>query len=137
MAEDTPEQDGTEDLIAGLEEGDIKPNFYEGGFKTWECALDLARLVIGHGQDGEVFSEDDGGDDWHVIEVCAFFRFYGFECFFLLTYDSSVLGLLFRLLRCSHGYFGELRLSRGNGFILPSRTITLLFSDLLRYRICS
>ena len=44
MAEDNEGHDNAE-LISGLEEGDLKPNFYEGGFKTWECALDLAKLV--------------------------------------------------------------------------------------------
>ncbi|KAL8860086.1 MAG: hypothetical protein Q9178_003350 [Gyalolechia marmorata] len=27
---------------AGLSTDDIKPNIYEGGFKTWECSIDLA-----------------------------------------------------------------------------------------------
>jgi protein-histidine N-methyltransferase len=38
MAEDSAGHDN-EELIAGIEKGDITPNFYEGGFKTWECAL--------------------------------------------------------------------------------------------------
>ena len=25
---------------------DIKENEYEGGFKTWECAIDLANMVV-------------------------------------------------------------------------------------------
>lgn len=65
MAEDN-DHDGAEqtndELISGLDEGDIKPNFYEGGFKTWECALDLAKRVV-----------DGGGQSEHgelrVIEV--------------------------------------------------------------------
>lgn len=57
---DSKEQTNDE-LISGLEQGDIKPNFYEGGFKTWECALDLARCVIGDG-----YREDWG---WRFIEV--------------------------------------------------------------------
>lgn len=44
MAEDNNDDD-SESMIAGLEKGDLKPNFYEGGFKTWECALDLAGYV--------------------------------------------------------------------------------------------
>lgn len=64
MAEDS-EQDN-EELISGLEHGDLKPNFYEGGFKTWECALDLAKRVVGDYAVGEV----DG--DRHVIEVGVF-----------------------------------------------------------------
>lgn len=70
MAEDSAGQDSNEDLIAGLEEGDIKPNFYEGGFKTWECALDLARLVASEDVLGP--SEvGDGPEDQRVIEVCV------------------------------------------------------------------
>jgi protein-histidine N-methyltransferase len=58
MAEDAPDHD---ELISGLEQGDLKPNFYEGGFKTWECALDLARLVL---------ATDQGEADMaHVIEL--------------------------------------------------------------------
>ncbi|ODM19847.1 hypothetical protein SI65_04833 [Aspergillus cristatus] len=63
MAEDS-EQDN-EELISGLEHGDLKPNFYEGGFKTWECALDLAKRVVGDGAVTDV----DG--DYHIIEVGA------------------------------------------------------------------
>lgn len=65
MAEDS-EQDN-EELISGLEHGDLKPNFYEGGFKTWECAMDLAKRVVGDYAVGDV----DG--DCHIIEVGAFF----------------------------------------------------------------
>ncbi|RMJ26313.1 hypothetical protein PHISP_02799 [Aspergillus sp. HF37] len=65
MAEDSAGQDSNEELIAGLEEGDIKPNFYEGGFKTWECALDLARLVASE----DVFG--DSPEDRHIIELGA------------------------------------------------------------------
>ncbi|KAJ5612634.1 hypothetical protein N7510_005828 [Penicillium lagena] len=64
MAEDSAGYDN-EALIAGLEKGDIKPQFYEGGFKTWECALDLARLVTG--ETGEERQEEDT----HFIEMGA------------------------------------------------------------------
>lgn len=60
MAEDAPDHD---ELVAGLEHGDLKPNFYEGGFKTWECALDLARLVTDPSQ------IHFGDDELHVIEL--------------------------------------------------------------------
>lgn len=63
MVEDSAEEQNGE-LIAGLEKGDITPNFYEGGFKTWECSIDLAGLVVGE----EVGLEDEG-EDRHVIEV--------------------------------------------------------------------
>ncbi|KAI9873112.1 MAG: hypothetical protein M1830_000819 [Pleopsidium flavum] len=41
MAEDSEE----DHLHFELDNGDIKTNIYEGGFKTWECAIDLARIV--------------------------------------------------------------------------------------------
>ena len=72
MAEDSAGQDSNEELIAGLEEGDIKPNFYEGGFKTWECALDLARLVADTDPLG-FFDVEEGTDGRHIIEVCTIF----------------------------------------------------------------
>ncbi|KAL6239387.1 hypothetical protein BDW75DRAFT_139136 [Aspergillus navahoensis] len=63
MVEDGAEEPNAE-LIAGLEKGDITPNFYEGGFKTWECSIDLARLIVGEG----VGSESEG-EDGHVVEL--------------------------------------------------------------------
>jgi protein-histidine N-methyltransferase len=58
MAED---DDDDSELIAGLEQGDLKPNFYEGGFKTWECSLDLADLLL---------SEESNTDDGlHLVEL--------------------------------------------------------------------
>jgi protein-histidine N-methyltransferase len=67
MAEDSAGHDN-EELIAGIEKGDIKPNFYEGGFKTWECALDLAKLSL----DEDILNGfSDGMQDTHIIEVCC------------------------------------------------------------------
>ncbi|KAF3397751.1 hypothetical protein F1880_005641 [Penicillium rolfsii] len=68
MAEDNENYDNAE-LIAGLEKGDLKPNFYEGGFKTWECALDLAKLASGNST--IVDSLNDSQTDVHVIELGA------------------------------------------------------------------
>lgn len=45
---------------------DLKPGLYEGGFKTWECAVDLASYLAG--QSGEIIS-DLGTKGLHVIEV--------------------------------------------------------------------
>ncbi len=42
MAEDS--SSGREP-IAGLSDDDIKPYVYEGGFKTWECSVDLANYL--------------------------------------------------------------------------------------------
>ncbi|KAL4883650.1 hypothetical protein BJY04DRAFT_216001 [Aspergillus karnatakaensis] len=59
MVEDSAEEQNGE-LIAGLEKGDITPNFYEGGFKTWECSIDLAGLLAAEGLEVE---------DRHIIEL--------------------------------------------------------------------
>ncbi|KAJ5747275.1 uncharacterized protein N7511_008971 [Penicillium nucicola] len=65
MAEDSAGHDN-EELIAGIEKGDIKPNFYEGGFKTWECALDLAKLSL----DEDILNgSSDELQDSHIIEL--------------------------------------------------------------------
>ncbi|KAL8654381.1 MAG: hypothetical protein Q9210_001541 [Variospora velana] len=42
MAEDTT----LDELKAGISADDIKPNIYEGGFKTWECSIDLANYLL-------------------------------------------------------------------------------------------
>lgn len=42
MAEDTSEQS----CAVGLSTDDITPNVYEGGFKTWECSIDLANYIL-------------------------------------------------------------------------------------------
>ena len=64
MAESTLEENGNDDLISGLDTGDLSSGFYEGGFKTWECAVDLAGFVADH----VTFAEDR---DWQVIELGA------------------------------------------------------------------
>ena len=42
MAED---QSSGEAIAVGLSANDISPNVYEGGFKTWECSIDLANYL--------------------------------------------------------------------------------------------
>lgn len=42
MAED---KNPSGDSISGLSSDDIIPNIYEGGFKTWECSVDLSDYV--------------------------------------------------------------------------------------------
>ncbi|RMZ87028.1 hypothetical protein DV736_g5743, partial [Chaetothyriales sp. CBS 134916] len=48
-------------LLAGLDKGDLTSGVYEGGFKTWECAVDLAQYVASLQFEG----------NWHVIELGA------------------------------------------------------------------
>lgn len=64
MAEDDPEKNPNARLIAGLETGDIVPAVYEGGFKTWECAVDLARVATS--DYGHMLTEEG---ELEVIEV--------------------------------------------------------------------
>ena len=45
MAEDS-DVDVTDGTISGLSADDLKPNVYEGGFKIWECAVDLATFLL-------------------------------------------------------------------------------------------
>jgi protein-histidine N-methyltransferase len=64
MAEATLEENGTGDLISGLNTGDLSAGVYEGGFKTWECAVDLAGFVANH----VTFTKDE---HWEVVELGA------------------------------------------------------------------
>ncbi|KAJ5577830.1 uncharacterized protein N7459_006794 [Penicillium hispanicum] len=68
MAEDSADHDN-EELIAGLEQGDLKPRFYEGGFKTWECSVDLAKLAAS--DNSIIQSLGDSQTDVHIIELGA------------------------------------------------------------------
>jgi protein-histidine N-methyltransferase len=52
--------------LTGLGNTDIQTNIYEGGFKTWECSLDLARLLLDRGPRKDL---DDLCRVNHVIEV--------------------------------------------------------------------
>ncbi|KAI9740566.1 MAG: hypothetical protein M1834_005147 [Cirrosporium novae-zelandiae] len=55
----------TEALLSGLDNDDIKTNVYEGGFKTWECASDLAAAA-------EEWFCKNAGDNLgprHIIEL--------------------------------------------------------------------
>jgi hypothetical protein len=65
MAEDEPE---AENLISNLNKSDLRTNVYEGGFKSWECSFDLARLLLDRGPRKDL---DDLCRVDHVIEVSA------------------------------------------------------------------
>ena len=49
-----------------LSGGDLDPGVYEGGFKTWECSIDLAAYLIAAVDGGQI---DLVGRDLHVVEV--------------------------------------------------------------------
>jgi len=69
MAESDPSDttDSTNTLLAGLESGDLSTGIYEGGFKTWECAVDLASYVPGL----DFLDALDQGVDVRVVELGA------------------------------------------------------------------
>lgn len=46
MAEDGA---GNDETLKDLDKSDIRSGVYEGGFKTWECSLDLASLLLDRG----------------------------------------------------------------------------------------
>ena len=65
MAEDTEDNDT---LLSGLETGDLTKDVYEGGFKTWECSIDLATLLINEPQTF-LNSEGNMSEVLQIIEV--------------------------------------------------------------------
>lgn len=46
LQEDTA---NNETVIDQIDKSDIKAGVYEGGFKTWECSVDLASLLLDRG----------------------------------------------------------------------------------------
>ncbi|KAI5294569.1 hypothetical protein KEM52_003707 [Ascosphaera acerosa] len=58
LTAETREEEESKTLIRGLEKGDLDPRVYEGGFKTWECAVDLARLILRDEVD-DLFDDSD------------------------------------------------------------------------------
>lgn len=57
----------TDSLLEGLARGDLSTGVYEGGFKTWECAVDLAGFVSSHAGRGSMSERAQ----WHVVELGA------------------------------------------------------------------
>jgi protein-histidine N-methyltransferase len=61
------EDDGTNSTpLAGLQSSDLTTNVYEGGYKTWECSLDLVRFLMDRGPRKDI---DDLCRVDHVIEM--------------------------------------------------------------------
>lgn len=48
MSEASAENDNDSTLL-NLEKSDLQTNVYEGGFKTWECSVDLSSLLLDRG----------------------------------------------------------------------------------------
>ncbi|KAF1944617.1 hypothetical protein EJ02DRAFT_452225 [Clathrospora elynae] len=100
MAED----DGTSsNPLTGLDDSDLRQNIYEGGYKTWECSLDLVRFLLDRGPRKDL---DDLVRVNHVIEMgCGsalpsllLFQYAlknGLGMYFTLTdYNANVLRLV-------------------------------------------
>lgn len=72
MAEDEAANDET---LNDIEDSDIRTGVYEGGFKTWECSVDLASILLDRGPRkdiDELFRCDQ------IIEVCQIMVQYEF-----------------------------------------------------------
>ena len=65
MAEDTMEDSEPQH---GLSTGDITPNVYEGGFKTWECSIDLAN-TLAEDYNTEISGRDPAHSRLNIVEV--------------------------------------------------------------------
>ncbi|KIW08977.1 uncharacterized protein PV09_00885 [Verruconis gallopava] len=99
MAED----DGDENEQVSLDESDIRTNVYEGGYKSWECSFDLAKLLLDRGPRKDL---DDLCRVDHVVElgcgtsIPSLILFHyaiteGLGIYFTLTdYNASVLRLV-------------------------------------------
>lgn len=55
-----------DDALKSINNTDIRTNVYEGGFKSWECSIDLARLLLDRGPRKDI---DDLCRVSHVIEL--------------------------------------------------------------------
>lgn len=63
MAED----DGTNPTpLSGLDDSDLRTNVYEGGYKTWECSIDLVKYLLDRGPRKDL---DDMTRVGHVVEL--------------------------------------------------------------------
>jgi hypothetical protein len=92
MAEDDNTASNTQ--IEGLDSSDIRTNIYEGGFKSWECAFDLAKLLLDRGPRKDI---DDLCRVNHVVEVSRTASSYSTNPNIFIPYSSAV-GQLFHLL---------------------------------------
>ena len=83
-------EDGTlsGEPVAGLSADDIVPNLYEGGFKTWECSVDLAEYVCSNFDS----QNESARKDLLVVEVrdCLELDFKGLFSVTLLHTESSL-----------------------------------------------
>ena len=72
MAEADTEANNNDHLLQSLDRGDLSSGSYEGGFKTWECSIDLAQMLANLELSG--FSSESKPNDspnWHIVELGA------------------------------------------------------------------
>ncbi|KAI4137542.1 MAG: hypothetical protein LQ340_008089, partial [Diploschistes diacapsis] len=56
-------------LTSGFTSDDLQPRLYEGGFKTWECSVDLARYLLASIEAGALDLRANEGGGTRVVEV--------------------------------------------------------------------
>ncbi|KAF2276938.1 uncharacterized protein EI97DRAFT_375727 [Westerdykella ornata] len=56
----------TNPALSALSSSDLQPNVYEGGYKTWECSLDLVKFLLDRGPRRDL---DDMYRVQHVVEM--------------------------------------------------------------------
>lgn len=64
MAEDEAANDET---LKDIQSTDIRTGVYEGGFKTWECSVDLASILLDRGPRKDI---DELIKCDQIVEVC-------------------------------------------------------------------
>ncbi|KAH5009600.1 hypothetical protein HBH69_163160 [Parastagonospora nodorum] len=62
----TEDDNSNPHLLSGLDNSDLQTNIYEGGYKTWECSLDLCRYLLDRGPRKDL---DDLARVEHVLEM--------------------------------------------------------------------
>ncbi|KAL9611798.1 MAG: hypothetical protein Q9167_003566 [Letrouitia subvulpina] len=144
MAEEelSDNEESTESLIGHISTNDIQPNIYEGGFKTWECSMDLATYLAGRPrQVNDLLIEDcniiELGAGTALPTLALFQRFLGSTVspqrrhLILADYNPSVLELAtipnFLLTWASH-----LKPCNGVGDLEFDPTMLSAFSQSLR-----
>ena len=72
MAEADTEANNNDHLLQSLDRGDLSSGSYEGGFKTWECSIDLAQMLANIELLGlSPESKPDDKPKWHIVELGA------------------------------------------------------------------
>ena len=72
MAEADTEANNNDHLLQSLDSGDLSSGSYEGGFKTWECSIDLAQLLASLELPGfSSTSKPNEEPNWHIVELGA------------------------------------------------------------------